>query len=516
MRLSKSKFTQGLACHRALWWAVHEPEAPERAVGSELQAIFDQGTRVGELARAHVPGGVLIDLPYTQSDERIAATRAAIAGGARVVYEAAFREDDVFVAVDILHSAPKGKRGWTLTEVKSTTKVKDVHVPDAAVQMHVLQRAGLPIARVEVMHLNRACRYPDLSDLFTRSDVTAEVVEYLPRVAPEVKAQLVMLRRSKPPAVDPGEHCTTPYECPFLDRCRPPAPAHAIATLCHLTAARREALVDEGYATIFDLPDDVELSPAADRQRRSVQNDRIVVEDGLRDVISALEVPIAHLDFETISPAVPVWEGCRPYDAVPVQFSVHVEPRRAGERLQHVAWLAEGSGDPRAPLARALVDALSGAKTILVYHAPFEIGRLRELQEAVPDLAAELEDIIGRVVDLLPIVRAYVYHPDFGGRFSLKKVAPALVAGLRYDAMEIGEGGAASRALEGLLLRPEAMTNAERGRVREALLAYCEQDTLATLGVLARMRELTRSTRPRAPSLRRMRAPLAPGSRERR
>lgn len=489
MRLSKSKFTQGLGCHRALWWAVHEPDAPEREVGPALQAIFDQGTRVGELARAHVPGGHLIDFPYTESDKRIEATRAAIAGGARVIYEAAFREDDVFVAVDILHRA-RGRRGWTLTEVKSTTKVKDEHVPDAAVQMHVLQRAGLPITRVEVMHLNRDCRHPDLSNLFTRSEVTEEVADYLPSVGPEVKAQLVMLRRSRPPAVEPGAHCTAPHECPFMGRCWPAAPEHAIATLCHLSAARREALSEAGYETIFDLPDDVDLNPTAERQRRAVQNSEIVVEEGLREVLDALEAPIAHLDFETISPAIPAWEGCRPYDAVPVQFSVHVEPRRSGGPLRHFEWLAEGAGDPRAPLAHALVEALRGARTIIVYHAPFEIGRLRELQEAVPELAEDLEDIIARVVDLLPIVRAYVYHPDFEGRFSLKKVAPALVAGLRYDEMEIGEGGEASRALEALLLRPETMKKAERGRVRKALLAYCKQDTLATMGVLRELREL--------------------------
>lgn len=393
------------------------------------------------------------------------------------------------MAVDILHRA-SARRGWTLTEVKSTTKVKNEHVPDAAVQMHVLQRAGLPITRVEVMHLNRECRFPDLTDLFTRSDVTEEVTEFLPSVAPEVKAQLVMLRRAKPPAIEPGAHCSAPYECAFMSRCWPAAPEHAIATLCHLSAARREALIDEGYETIFDLPDDVELGPIADRQRRAVQNDDIVVEDGLRAALERLEAPIAHLDFETINPAIPVWDGCRPYDAVPVQFSVHVEASRSGGRLRHVAWLAEGSGDPRAPLARALVDALRGARTIIVYHAPFEIGRLRELQEAVPELAEDLEELIGRVVDLLPMVRAHVYHPDFGGSFSLKKVAPALVDGLRYDALEIGEFVEASRALEAMLLRPETMTKAERARTRRPLLAYCEQDTRSTVSVLQRLREL--------------------------
>jgi len=60
-----------------------------------------------------------------------------------------------------------------------------------------------------------------------------------------------------------------------------------------------------------------------------------------------------------------------------------------------------------------------------------------------------------RLVDLLPIVRSHVYHPDFGGSFSLKAVAPALVPGFTYDDLDIGNGGAASTALESLILDGE-------------------------------------------------------------
>ncbi|HEX7601170.1 MAG TPA: DUF2779 domain-containing protein, partial [Polyangiaceae bacterium] len=139
--LSKSRFTGGLQCHRALWWKVHEPKAPELVSGPEQQAIFDQGTRVGDLARQYIPGGQLVDAPYWDPDQRIETTRAALAAGAKVIYEASFRADDVFVSVDILHRAPRN-RGWILSEVKSTTKVKPAHIPDAAVQTHVLLRAG--------------------------------------------------------------------------------------------------------------------------------------------------------------------------------------------------------------------------------------------------------------------------------------------------------------------------------------------------------------------------------------
>src|SRR5438552_1899972 len=130
-KLSKSKFTTGLQCHKRLWWTVHEPDAPELVTEPEQQAVFDRGSHVGEVARTYIGGGTLIDRPYYELDERVADTRAALEAGAKVIYEASFIADGVFVSVDILH---RRGRHWTLTEVKSTTKVKPAHVPDAAVQ----------------------------------------------------------------------------------------------------------------------------------------------------------------------------------------------------------------------------------------------------------------------------------------------------------------------------------------------------------------------------------------------
>ncbi len=441
--LSKSRFTTGLQCHRWLWWSVNEPDAPELVTTPDLQAIFDQGTQVGEVARLYVPGGQLIDLPYWEKEGRVVATRQAIEAGKRVIYEASFLADGVFVSVDILHRASKA-RGWTLSEVKSTTKVKPQHIPDAAVQTHVLRKVGLSVVRTELMHLNRECRHPDLSNLFTRADVSGDVASYLPEVPGEVKAQLVMLGKSKPPTVETGPHCTAPYECPFLDRCHGGAPSAPVG----------------GQA---------------------------VIKAGLANALAKLKTPIAHFDFETINPAIPVWPGFRPYDQVPVQFSAHIEPGRSGARPKHHEWLADGPGDPRPDIARALVDALDGAGSIVVWHQPFEQGRLQELQEAVPELAGELQSVIDRLVDLLPIVRRHVEHPGFEGHYSLKNVAPTVVPGLRYDDMEIGEGGTASRVLAAMLLGPE-LALAEKRKTRQALLAYCEQDTRATMGVLEWLR----------------------------
>ena len=99
-RLSKSRYISGLQCPKMLWWKVHEPDAPELAADEGLQAILTRGQRIGELARAQVPGGTLIDPPHHEFEDRVAATARALADGAPSVYEASFLEDGVFVAVD--------------------------------------------------------------------------------------------------------------------------------------------------------------------------------------------------------------------------------------------------------------------------------------------------------------------------------------------------------------------------------------------------------------------------------
>src|SRR5258705_11770815 len=111
-------------------------------------------------------------------------------------------------------------RGFRLIEVKSTTNVKAQHLPDVAVQTHVLRRSGLDVGRMEVMHLNRACAYPDLSNLFTRADVTELVEARLSAVPGEIAAMSAMLAGSLPHDVN-GPPCTAPSECLFTSRSVP-------------------------------------------------------------------------------------------------------------------------------------------------------------------------------------------------------------------------------------------------------------------------------------------------------
>ncbi|MFW2390008.1 MAG: DUF2779 domain-containing protein [Polyangiales bacterium] len=486
-RLSKSRYTAGLQCYRQLWWKVHEPRAPELRPDAALQAVFDMGNRVGERARAEFPGAVLIDFDYRRPLAALEPTRKAIAAGAPTILEASFFEDGIFVAVDALS---REGDGWVLTEVKATSRVKEQHYPDAAVQAHVVEKAGLPVARVELMHLNREHLHPDVGPLFIRADISEEVARLRDGISREAGAQLKMLAGTLP-VIAPGEHCTSPYECPFLDRCIDPlfAPRHPIEDFNGIRKTTLDELREAGAETIDEVPSDFPLKPAWARHRTAVIRDELVVEPGLGEALAGYRYPIAMLDFETVAPALPVWNGCSPFGAVPAQFSVHTVHEDG--RVSHAHYLAEGQGDPRPGVAEALVRALDGAETILAWSAHVERGCIDKLIAASPAEAPALLQARDKIEDLLPVVRNHVYHPGFQGSFSIKNVVAALLPEHAYDGLDIADGQAASSNLETLLCRPEELPKGQGAALREQLCAYCEHDTAVMVELLRFLRRVS-------------------------
>jgi predicted RecB family nuclease len=481
--LSKSQFLAGVQCLKLLWWRVHEPDAVELKPTPDQQARFDAGRRVGEVAREYVPGGELIGYRHWEVDQKIADTRKRLAAGAGTLYEPAFAADGAYAVVDILERDGGGVR---LVEVKSSTSVKPEHLPDVALQLHVARASGLDVRGAEVMHLNRECRHPDLSNLFTRADVERDLAHWLLQV-PELVATQRAALAGPLPDVAIGDQCFEPHECPFRRRCWPEWPEDHISTL-YLMRRRALELEAKGYRSIHDLPGELRLNPMQARQVRAVKSGSLVVEPGLVEGLREFEGPLAFIDFETVAPAIPVWPGCRPWENVPVQFSVHIQDRAGGWR--HVEWLADGPDDPRPALAERLVEACRNATALVAYHASFERDCLRVLALGAPHLATELSEMELRLLDLLPAVRNHVYHPKFGGRFSLKAVLPALVPDLTYDDLEVRDGAQATVELWRLVFERDALTTRHAERRRRALLRYCERDTWAMVRLLERLREI--------------------------
>jgi hypothetical protein len=151
----------------------------------------------------------------------------------------------------------------------------------------------------------------------------------------------------------------------------------------------------------------------------------------------------------------------------------------------HAATVCHGA-DPRTPLAKALETALGTKGTIMAFNAGFERQVMEGLARFVPETRAGLEAAAGRLADLAdPFSKGWVLHPGFDGSYSLKAVLPTLVPGMAYDGMEVGDGGAASSAFQGII-HPKTPGD-RKAALREALLKYCRQDSLGMAEIVDRL-----------------------------
>jgi len=485
--LSKSRYLTGCQCPRRLWLRSHMPDVAAAPPAAQARR-FAAGTEIGRRAHALFPGGVLVDEDALRHREAVERTRALLAGGnVPAIFEAAFLHAGVRSRVDILERLGDG--AWGLREVKSAASVKEEHLHDVALQRFVLEGSGLRVPSLEVIHVNsgyvRGDGEIDWPRYFHRQDVTARVAPLRSDVPARVQFLHAVLALDASPAIEPARHCDTPRACEFWTHCTRDKPADWVF---HLPKRpdRFEALRAAGIERIADIPDDFPLSGKQERVRSVLREGRAFVSTGLAAALAPAGPPACYLDFETMGPPIPLYPGTRPYQRIPFQWSLHrLDP--AGV-LEHQEFLASGRIDPRREFVATLLDALSDRPEPILVYSRFEADVLGGLAGAVPERAAALAGLRARLVDLLRVVQGHVYHPAFGGSFSLKAVAPALVPGFGYSDLEGVAGGDEAAGAFAAIAQGE-MSEAEEARVRSALRVYCERDTLALVELHKALRE---------------------------
>jgi len=64
----------------------------------------------------------------------------------------------------------------------------------------------------------------------------------------------------------------------------------------------------------------------------------------IEEFIDSLEYPLYFLDYETIHPAIPLFDNTSPYQQIPFQFSLHIQKHRGG-KLKHQQFLHTDSSE---------------------------------------------------------------------------------------------------------------------------------------------------------------------------
>jgi hypothetical protein len=423
---------------------------------------------------------VLIDEEPWQHAEALARTAALMTDeSVPAIFEGAFEHDGIRIRVDVLERLANG--AWGLREVKSTARPKDNHYDDVAIQLYVLNGSGVALSSIELIHVNSAyMRGPDgisWLEFFARVDVTDAVAARLAELPARLPAMRECLGMVELPNAEPGTQCSKPYSCEFWDRCTADKPTDWVAHLPRLSGDQASQLKALGIAAISSIPPEFPLTAKQMIIRAAWVSGRLYVSTDIQQRLQRFGPPACYLDFEAIAPTIPLYEGTRPFQALPFQWSLHT--RHGDGNLRHQAFLADGANDPRREFAENLIEALAASDYPTVVYSSYERTQLTALAREFPDLSVALNGVIARLADLLPIVRSAVYLPEFGFSNSLKSVAPALCRGFGYDDLDgVADGLAASSAFHqiasGVITAPDQLA-----KLQAQLLAYCERDTLA-------------------------------------
>ena len=482
-RLSKSTFIRGLQCEKSLYLYKHHYKLKDPTPTS-LQAVFDQGTNIGILAQELFPNGVDASPEnHFKMVESVGKTQDFIFQGETIIYEATFLYNDVLAALDIL---VKDQDGWKAYEVKSSTKVSDTYIKDASIQYYTITNSGIDLEDISIVHINN--QYVkngevDINELFTIESVLDKVLEYLPRIPNEVKRLKNVIESPEIPQVDIGPHCSDPYDCDFKGTCWKHIPVYSIFNISRLNRDKKFDLYNQGVVTLDQIDlSQTGLNPNQLLQVQSELNGSSHIDtEEIRNFTSELNYPLYFLDFETIGPAVPIYDGSRPYQQLVFQYSLHIQETPTSE-LEHREYLADPNEDPRIGFVEQLIQDCGNSGDILVYNIGFERGKLNDLIDVFPEYSDDLRWIVNRLKDLMiPFQQKWYYTPEMRGSYSIKSVLPALIPDLSYNDLDIKEGGTASNTFLSMV---NGTFEGNVEKTRKQLLEYCKMDTQAMVKIL--------------------------------
>ncbi|MBO5745903.1 MAG: DUF2779 domain-containing protein [Clostridia bacterium] len=481
-------------CPRLLWLSKYKPELkPEDA---SLQARFDEGNVVGDLAMELF--GDFTEVTAYKEDGRLdmdkmqTLTKECIANGIENICEASFSYQGLYCAVDILR---KKDGGYAIYEVKSSTHAAHIYAVDIAYQKYVLEHCGVNVTGTYLVCIDSSYvrgKDLDIHKLFKVTDMSEEVADEIQNVPGLLKKAEAVYASKTEPTTDIGVHCQDPYECSFWGHCTECLSKPNVFDLYRMNFKDALRFYYEGKASFRDVIFDSRMTNP--KQLRQIMHnindmDDEIDKDGIKEFMGTLSYPLYFLDFETMQPVIPQFEGTRPYQQIPFQYSLHYIEYEGGPLL-HKEFLAESGADPRRAIAERLCQDIPKNACVTAYNKGFECGRIKELAGYFDDLSEHLLNIEGNIKDLLtPFQRGYYYNKAMGGTFSIKSVLPALFPkdpSLDYHNLDQVHNGTEAM---GIFPKIKDMPLDEAEKTRKNLLAYCKLDTYAMVKVWEKLKE---------------------------
>lgn len=480
-RLSKSDFLKYQTCPQYLWLWKNKRDVVPQDNPEDVEHRLEQGNEVEGYARELFSRGVLLEGPpeKTKID-----TDKAIKNGEKTIFQATvITEEGLLAKADVLAKNDDGS--WTIYEVKSTTQIKDEHILDTAFQKAAFVRGGFDISHVELIYLNKNyVRHGKImpKEIFISENVDERIAAVLSEVNLQLDDALDYIHKEEEPKTCSCNLKTKGKHCPTFAHFNPGVPEYSVFNLKRIGERKLGQLVDMEIYHVHEVPDDFELTEIQKNQVTVAKLGRPIIDKGrIAEELSKLKFPLYFLDYETISTAIPMYDGTKPYQQVPFQYSLHIlnSPDDDKEEMAHCEFLARREdGFPVPNLLEQMKKDIGPTGTVIVWNKSFEMSRNEEMAKMFPEYKEFLLDVNSRVYDLMEIFSKQLHiHPDFHGSASIKYVLPVLAPHLSYKNLEIQNGGIACLRWFEAVAKDKDET--EREEIYNNLLVYCGLDTLA-------------------------------------
>lgn len=491
--LSKSKYCQCVQCEKIFWLSKYKPD---EAAGKDKTVLFENGHKVGELAKGLF--GPYEDIPFDITlDPMIEKTKELLPNKPNIITEASFRYDNNFCSVDILKNDDDGVE---IYEVKSSTSVKPIYKHDASYQYYVLSNLGYNVKKVAIVHIdNKYIREGelDLNGLFNIEDITKTAIDKQGEIRnkiDEINKFMEAHGEDNEPVKEISADCFEPYHCDFWNYCTRDLPKPNVFDIKGMNTEEKLKKYNEGKIRFEDLEDD-DINPKFLEQIDFELNDREpkIEKEAIKEFLDSINYPLYFIDYEFCQHAIPQLEGTRAYQQIPFQYSLHII-KEEGAPLEHREFLAQADDENIIRhFAESLINDISDDGSVIVYNKAAEAGRNKEIGRLYPDLKDEMGRINGNMVDLMiPFRNRNYYVKEMKGSHSLKYVLPALYPNcpeLDYHNLPVvHQGGEAADAF----LKLSEKSKEEQELIREGLLRYCELDSLAMVKIWERFKEVVK------------------------
>ena len=489
--LTKSDFLKYIQCPKCLWLGKYRKDlVPE--ITEAKQRVFDDGFEVEEYTYKLFPGGVSAKTDDFKRDK--AETLRLMHSDNKAIFQATFSNFDteLFCRSDILKYDDENQV-WDIYESKSSTQAKKIHFYDLAFQRLVLESEGYKIGKTLLILVNN--QYIKNGEIIPTEflkieDVSEQVNEVLEETRIKMEEALKILKLKDYPEVRMLKQCNDPYECDFLEFCSANIPEDSIYDVAYgLSEEQMNTLLDMGIIKIEDIPDGFIEKEKYLRHLEAMKKKEDTVDiEKIKEELGKLEYPLYFIDYETYSPAVPAFDGYRPYERITFQYSLHIQ-RAPGGELEHYEFLSKDFKDPAPKLIESLKNIVGEKGSFISWNMVFEKGCNSEMALRNPESKDFFENINERMFDLMDIFKnGYVVKRAFKASASIKKVLPVMVPELSYKDLNIHEGGTAS--VSWLKLTNETLDEEKRLALYRDMLDYCKLDTLAMVEILREVNKL--------------------------